>query len=379
MVSFKHRGSENVKLMQLNFTELRRYLESQSGAPAKLLEVRQLGNDNVRGNEAIKHFGFGKPLLVRYQAGEQESHIVIHRIKQNAFGRERDSDRVAAVWLDYQTFNLLTHHVRAIDMLYHTADGKLNSIHNADELLLVTRYQPGQIYATDLMRIRDEGHLNDLDLQRAEALAAYLAEIHKVKHNQPILWRRRLRDLIGHGEGIMGLTESYPQEQNYITAEELRTIEESANHWRWRLLPYSHRLSQVHGDFHPFNVLFEENLRFHLLDRSRGEWGEPADDVSCMSINFLFFSLQRSGILEGPFWQLHDRFWGRYLELQPDDELVEAIQPWFAWRALVLASPVWYPTISDDTRRKLLNFARRVMMVDRYDFRAVNRYLENLE
>lgn len=363
--------------MQLDYEEIRRYLDSRSGAPVEIQEVRQLGKDDVRGAEAIKQFGFGRPLMVTYQSGEQISQIVIHRINQNAFGRERDSDRAAAVWLDYQTFNLLPKHVRAIDMLYHTADGKLNSIQDADELLLVTRYQTGEIYAQDLTRIRDEGTLNNLDIQRVEGLATYLAEIHKIKHDQAILWRRRLRDLIGHGEGIMGLTESYPQEQNYVTPEELRKIEELANRWRWRLMPSSHRLSQVHGDFHPFNVLFEENLEFHLLDRSRGQWGEPADDVSCMSINYLFFSLQRSGTLEGPFQQLHDRFWGSYLALQPDDELVEAIQPWFAWRALVLASPVWYPTISDDTRRKLLNFARQAMMVDRYDFRAVNRYLES--
>jgi aminoglycoside phosphotransferase (APT) family kinase protein len=136
-------------------------------------------------------------------------------------------------------------------------------------------------------------------------------------------------------------------------------------------------LSQVHGDFHPFNVLFEEGLEFHLLDRSRGEWGEPADDVSCMTINYLFFSLQRYRWLEGPFRELHDRFWEHYLALRPDEELATVIQPWFAWRALVLASPKWYPTISGDVRRKLLAFAHRVMSTDRYDYHQVNQYMED--
>jgi hypothetical protein len=208
-------------------------------------------------------------------------------------------------------------------------------------------------------------------------LAAYLAKIHQVKQEDPTLWRRRLRDLIGHGEGIMGLTDSYPQGLPYVTGDELRSIEEAANRWRWRLKPLSHRLSQVHGDFHPFNVLFEEELDFHLLDRSRGEWGEPADDVSCMTINYLFFSLQRSGGLRGPFRELHDCFWEHYLALRPDEQLVTVIQPWFAWRALVLASPVWYPTISEDVRRKLLTFARRVMSSDRYDYRRVNQYMKD--
>ena len=70
------------------------------------------------------------------------------------------------------------------------------------------------------------------------------------------------------------------------------------------------------------------------------------------------------------------RFWRRYLAARPDAELVAVIQPWFAWRALVLASPVWYPTLSDEVRRKLLNFAWRVLLADRYDHQAVNGYLE---
>jgi len=42
----------------------------------------------------------------------------------------------------------------------------------------------------------------------------------------------------------------------------------------------------------------------------------------------------------------------------------------------VLASPVWYPTISEEVRRMLLAFARRVMGLECYDFEDVNSYLE---
>ena len=83
----------------------------------------------------------------------------------------------------------------------------------------------------------------------------------------------------------MGLTDNYPPNLNYVADRELRSIEEMANRWRWRLKPSANRLSQVHGDFHPFNIIFEEEDKFWVLDRSRGEWGEPADDVSCLSIN----------------------------------------------------------------------------------------------
>jgi len=55
-----------------------------------------------------------------------------------------------------------------------------------------------------------------------------------------------------------------------------------------RIGSWAHRLSQVHGDFHPWNVLFREGVDFTVLDRSRGERGEPADDVTAMTINYIF-------------------------------------------------------------------------------------------
>ena len=65
----------------------------------------------------------------------------------------------------------------------------------------------------------------------------------------------------------------------------------------------------------------------------------------------------------------------RRLSTRPDDELASVIQPWFGWRALVLASPVWYPTISEGVRRKLLAFAQRVLSTEQYDHRRADDYL----
>ena len=356
---------------------LKRYLEERAGVPVQIQQLHEL-RGQAKGVTALKQFGYGRPLLVEYRVDGRRVREVFHRIRRNAFGRERDDDRAAAVWLDFHTFNRLPRHVPAVDMVTRTREGKMASVHSAEELLLVTTYRPGHLYADDLERIRDEGTLRPQDVQRAEVLATYLAEIHRVKHEGPTLWRRRLRDLVGHGEGIMGLTDSYPADLPYVTEAELRWIEEAANRWRWQLKPLSQRLRQVHGDFHPFNLLFEEGVEFHVLDRSRGEWGEPADDVSCLTINYLFFSLQRSGCLEGPLRELHDLFWEHYLDVRPDDELAAVIQPWFAWRALVLASPVWYPTIVEGVRRKLLTFARHVLSTERYDYGRVNQYLEEV-
>jgi tRNA A-37 threonylcarbamoyl transferase component Bud32 len=218
------------------------------------------------------------------------------------------------------------------------------------------------------------GRLRKQDRERTIVLARYLSEIHARKRRDPALYRRRLRELIGHGECIMGLTDSYPERYEFISADLLRGVEEACNRWRWRLRGETHRLSQVHGDFHPWNILFRKGTDFSVLDRSRGEWGEPADDVTSMTINYLFFSLCRWGVLQGPLEILFRLFWDTYLEACRDHAAKESAAPFFAFRGLVLASPVWYPKLPVEVRRTLFRFIERVLDEPQFDPSRVNEY-----
>lgn len=367
--------------MELDNVALIHYLTQHSGAPVQLTRVSELGHESS-GAAALKGFGYGRPLLVEYvvpsaaSAQARARRIVMRQIKRNGFGRERDDDRIAEAWLDFATFNDLPQHVHVHDIVALREDGTLRSECDVREFVLVTEYAPGAPYAEDLFRIRESGRCTPQDIERAAQLATYLATIHTRKHTDALLWRRRLRDLIGDGEGIMGLTESYAPGDTIATPQRLQNIEAAANLWRWRLLSHTHRLSQVHGDFHPFNVLFDAEGQLRVLDRSRGAWGEPADDVSCMVINYLFFGLQRDGALVGAFARLYETFWERYLHRTQDRELLSVIAPWFAWRALVLASPQWYPNTAANVRQNLLHFAQAVLAQPRFQWQQINSYIQ---
>ncbi|MBA2487363.1 MAG: phosphotransferase [Nitrospira sp.] len=156
----------------------------------------------------------------------------------------------------------------------------------------------------------------------------------------------------------------------------MKKIEAACNEWRGRLRGKHARLSQVHGDFHPWNVLFRSGTDFSVLDRSRGEWGEPADDVTSMSINYLFFSLCRHGTLKGPLEVLFRSFWDSYLARSHDRGVLNTTAPFFAFRGLVLASPLWYPKLTVAVRRKIFRFIENVLAVERFDPADVNRYCE---
>lgn len=359
--------------MNLDAAQIEAYLARRFGSAAQVLSLHPLGEDASAGRQ-LKAYGYGKPVLIRYRADGREQRAVLRTIAPSPFGHEQRSDRAAGMLLSYDTFNDLPQHVRALDVGMLLPDGRLSSLHEGDEFFLLTDYVDGALYADDLQRLRDDGRLAERDLRRAERLARYLAEIHRVKRDDPSLYRRAVRDAVGGGEGIFGLTDSYPADASLIDAAWLERVEHACVRWRWRLKGRAQRLAQTHGDFHPFNVVFGHDVAFWLLDRSRGGWGEPADDVTCMAINYLFFSLQRSGELAAPFDQLWDTFWTTYLQQTGDHELLELAAPFFAWRALVLASPLWY-NVADSVRRALMAFVDNVLAAAAFDPAQVNAYL----
>jgi hypothetical protein len=64
-----------------------------------------------------------------------------------------------------------------------------------------------------------------------------------------------------------------------------------------------------------------------------------------------------------------------YLKETGDYEILEVIQPFYAFRGLVVASPIWYPNISMDTRRKLFNFIKNVLEAEEFGYNGVSKYL----
>jgi hypothetical protein len=353
---------------------LERYLRGRFGPKATLLTYGVIGKESSQGT--YKQYGYGSPVKLTFQVGRKIQSAVLETMKPGPFGHEHPADRAQAILWDYDSYGRLPRHVKALDVGAFTDDRQLISVAQAREFFALTQWTEGTSYHFDLERLAKGGRLRKQDRERTIALARYLAEIHARKRRDPALYRRRLRELIGHGECIMGLTDSYPDRYEFISADLLRGIEEACNQWRWRLRGETQRLSQVHGDFHPWNVLFRKGTDFSVLDRSRGEWGEPADDVTSMTINYLFFSLCRWGSLKGPLEVMFRLFWDTYVEASHDHAVTESAAPFFAFRGLVIASPVWYPKLPIEVRRTIFRFIEHVLDAPRFDPSRVNEYCE---
>lgn len=352
------------------------YLSSLYGKHVKIRRVREFSEERKKiDKENLKLGKYGTPYLIEFSLRGEAKSVVLETMRPEGFGHDHFSDRAQVLLWQHSVFNRLPRHVRSVDVGAFTRGGGLKSVGNCTEFFLVTEKVEGQHYHLDLDRIREGNRLSSLDEERCRTLAEYIAGVHSVKKDDPQLYARRMRDLIGHGEAIMGLADSYPPGLDYVSFQDLCEVEKKCVEWRWKLKTKIHRCARVHGDFHPWNILFREGVDFTVLDRSRGEWGEPADDVSALSINYIFYSLQAHDRLTDSFERLHRLFWGTYFEKTGDEEMLTVIQPFYVWRALVIASPVWYPNLSRTVRVKLFNFIKNMLVTERFDPADVNSYL----
>jgi aminoglycoside phosphotransferase (APT) family kinase protein len=171
----------------------------------------------------------------------------------------------------------------------------------------------------------------------------------------------------------MGVFDIYPD--GTMPYEEMADIVKKSVDWVYKLKPRYKRLSQIHGDFHPGNIWFQGNGDFILLDRSRGPWGEPADDVTALAINYIFFSIKNHGDVRGAYLEGLKLFFDEYARLSGDREITEVVAPFFAFRSAVVANPVFYPELRTEERNKIFRFAKSVLSEETFYPDRVNDYL----
>lgn len=331
---------------------------------AKSIDILKLGS-GVHGT--------GFMLKIYSETGKEEA-LVIKDLYPHGLGHDYPSDRAGVFMLALDEYNNLPKHVRAIDVLGVDSDGYINSIGGNKEYYLLMEHVKGTDYFNDLELMKEKSSLTKSDEIKINTMVEYLSSIHSIKKDDRHLYWRKIRDTIGHGECLMGVFDLYPD--GTIPYEQMAEIEKMCIDWRVKLKNKSYRLCQIHGDFHPGNIWFRSDNDFVLLDRSRGPFGEPADDITAMVINYIFYSVMYHGVFDGAYKEAFHKFFDYYLSLSKDKELLEVTAPFFAFRCAVVCNPVFYPKLLPERRSVILNFAKNILKEEMLDIQSINKYLE---
>jgi len=349
------------------------------------VDIRKLGS-GVQGS------GF----LIEMKTLDSIRSYVVKTLLSEGLGHDYPSDRAAVFLLDLDEYKNLPRHVKAIDVLSEMEDGSIKSIGGGREYYLLMERGTGRHYFNDLAEFSKKNSLDEKDRNKIEAMTSYLAEIHSMKKDSKTLYWRKLRDTVGHGECLMGVFDSYPD--GILPYNKMAEIIKKSVDWIAKLKPKFKRLSQIHGDFHPGNIWFTPSdtetrghgdtetsrfavspsppiIDFVLLDRSRGPWGDPADDITALTINYIFFSIKHYGTVRGSYLEGLRLFFERYVTLTGDDELFSVVAPFYAFRGAVVANPIFYPELTTDQRRLIFRFVNNVLDDDRFRLESVNDYL----
>ena len=343
---------------------------------ARIVKTVALGPDVGADGKTTKSTGYGQPIRIDVEQGGRTRRLVLHTATSNAFGHDRRADRAAEMLLAYDTFGSIPGHVEALDIGAFDEHGGTVSLVDTGEFYVLTTWAAGEIYAEQLRRVAARGNAESGELKCVERLAHTLAELHAEKHTSAAAYERSVRDLVGSGEGIFGIVDSYPADAPGAPRQRVQAIERRCVEWRWRLREHNQRLARIHGDFHPFNIVVGDGGKIQLLDASRGCRGDPADDLTALAINFVFFALETPGSWARGFGRLWERFFAAYLEQSGDRGVLSVAPPFLAWRGLVVADPAWYPDVGGKIRDALLSFVERTLDAGFLDPASANEIFE---
>lgn len=345
------------------------YLSERECRPVRITVYERLGSG---------WHGTGYRISYVVKGRKQEKQVILRTLRPEGFSHDFPSDRAKVFILQHELAKNIDHHIRSLDVGGYAANGRLISIGDAKEFFQIVEVAEGAPYVDDLSRILRTGKLQAPDKRRAKMLSDYLVRLHAKRFNGSAesslsIRRRHSRDALGHGEMMMGVIDTYPRKK-WIKDKELTDLICLAARFRERIKDVPFIPRRMHGDFHPANIMFKGG-EFAVLDASREEFGDPADDVTTLALNYIWFAVRHTGAFRGPFKELFDIFWDNYISRTKDHLITRTAGLYFAFRGVVVIHPHFYKDQSDKVRNKMLRFVKSVLAADRFKPSKINDYL----
>jgi len=348
---------------------MQRYLQDKEKAPVSILTYERLGSG-----------WHGTGYRIKYDVGGKTKDVILRTLKPVDFSHDYASDRAKVFILQHELSGAIPKHITSIDVggYANAGGGELFSLGKAKEFFQIVEVAEGEPYVKDFSRILKDGRIDENDRKKAKMLSDYLVDLHDKKFEGPkeasdSIRRRHSRDAIGHGEMMLGVIDTYPKNK-WISDGQLTDLICQAARFREKVkdIPFIPR--RMHGDFHPANVMFK-GLDFQVLDASREMYGDPADDVTTMALNYIWFAVMQRGKFDGSFSELFKVYWDNYFSRTKDKLVPRTAALYFAFRCVVVVHPVFYKDQNNNVRKKMIRFASNVLSDDHFKPSKINDYL----
>ncbi len=351
------------------------YLERKFKDKVEILEYKKLGTG-----------WHGTGYSIKFKVKGKENRVVLRTLRPEGFSHDYFSDRAASFIMQHELSNSVKNHIKSIDVGGYTPKGDLVSIGDCKEFFQIVEFVEGKEYVKDLLEIMKRGSITQEDKDKALMLSDYLVELHKEKYDPDVkedekkalassIYRRHLRDCVGHGEMLMGVIDTYPDDLKWTDRKEFASIIGKAAELREELKDDFGRLCKIHGDFHPANIIFKDG-KIIVLDASREFFGDPTDDFITMGLNYIWSALQHKGDFSGPFKELFDIYWNNYMKKIKDEKIKKIAPIFIAFRYVVMAHPIFFDFQSDEVRRKLFNMINNTLEAKEFNPEEVNEYIK---
>ncbi len=206
------------------------------------------------------------------------------------------------------------------------------------------------------------GEISGREKEIGEKIAAVFAEIHSHKHSIPSgekfnEYSRSLRDVVGHPELTLNIFYNFLKNSKVLNGEfrysylaEMLKVAEYFSQ-------FSERNSLVHGDAWHANVLLDGN-DLRIIDYSRLVHGEPGIDVGHFYVVCLQLALAQK---DDYHVRMAQAFLSKYIEITKDDFIKQSMVTYIGFTGAVSVVEEFYPSVSDDDRRKLVSYVYRCM------------------
>jgi len=361
------------KEIKISKALMQKYLQAKESSKVSIIEYERLGSGWHGTGYKVKY------QITNHKSQKKVKEVVIRTLMPADFSHDYKSDRAKVFILQHEMAQEIPGHVVSFDVSGYTKKGELTSLGDIEEFFQIVEVAQGETYSSDFQRIKTSGTITDADRKKALAVSDYLVKLHSKTlkadaHSTRSIRRRHTRDAVGHGEMMMGVIDTYPDDFTFISKEKLTDLICKTVKSRERTKDTPFIPCHVHGDFHPGNIIFKGN-KLTVLDASRQLWGDPADDVAAMAINYIWFAVMQSGGFSGPFAELFEIFWNNYFKKTNDMTIPVTAGVHFAFRGVVVAHPIFYKDQSDEVRRKMIKFVDNVLNEGPFDPHMIKEYL----